>query len=170
MSLDKIETLTNKLATERDVLASLVDELQEVMEQSKEMALPDIKRAAKRVLKAKEKLEVVIGDNPQLFVKPRTITMSGIKIGFQKGKGLLGYKDAGAVIKLIRKHYPEKEDVLVKTSESIVKKAINNMPASELRRIGITVIPGEDQVLIKPAGSDIDKLVAAYLGDNDENK
>ncbi len=170
MSLEKIESLTNKLATERDVLASLVDELQEEMEQSKDARLPNIRRIAKRVLKTKEKLEIIIGDNPQLFVKPRTLTMSGIKIGFQKGKGLLGYKDASAVIKLIRKHYPEKEDVLVKTTESIIKKAINNMTASELRRIGITVIPGEDQVLIKPAGSDIDKLVSAYLGDDNENK
>ncbi len=170
MSLEKIESLTNKLATERDVLASLVDELQEEMEQSKYARLPNIRRIAKRVLKTKEKLEIIIGDNPQLFVKPRTLTMSGIKIGFQKGKGLLGYKDASAVIKLIRKHYPEKEDVLVKTTESIIKKAINNMTASELRRIGITVIPGEDQVLIKPAGSDIDKLVSAYLGDDNENK
>lgn len=169
MSLEKIESLTNKLATERDALAGLVDGLQEEIEQSKEVALPDIKRAAKRVLKAKEKLEVVIGDNPGLFVKPRTLTMSGIKIGFQKSKGLLGYKDASAVIKLIRKHYPEKEDVLIKKAESLVKKAINNMAASELRRIGITVIPGEEKVLIKPAGSDIDKLVSAYLGDNDEN-
>ncbi len=170
MSLEKIELLSNKLATERDVLASLVDELQEDLEQSKEVALPDIKRAAKRVLKVKEKLGIIIADNPQLFVKPRTLIMSGIKIGFQKGKGLLGYKDASAVIKLIRKHYPEKEDVLVKTTESIIKKAINNMTASELRRIGITVIPGDDQVLIKPAGSDIDKLVSAYLGDENENK
>ena len=111
----------------------------------------------------RDRLKVAIESAPELFVKPRTLVIAGVRIGIQKGKGQIVYGDADQVVKLIRKHFPEQADALIAVKETPVKKALANLSVAELKRIGVTVEETGDQVVIKPTDSEVDKLVAALL-------
>ena len=85
-----------------------------------------------------------------------------------KGKGKICIDDPAMAIKLIRKHFPEQADVLIKTEEKPVAKAIGQLTVPELKRIGGTVEEAGDQVVIKPTDSEVDKLISALIADATE--
>ncbi|HNW37160.1 MAG TPA: hypothetical protein PKM25_19620, partial [Candidatus Ozemobacteraceae bacterium] len=70
-----------------------------------------------------------------------------------------------SVVKLIRKHFPEQVDVLVKITEKPVQSALNQLTVGDLKKLGVSVSEGGDEALIKPTDTDIDKLVAKLLED-----
>ena len=117
---------------------------------------------------AQDKLYSSIKGNPELFMKPRTLVIQGIKVGMAKGKGKICIDDPAMAIKLIRKHFPEQADVLIKTEEKPVAKAIGQLTVPELKRIGVTVEEAGDQVVIKPTDSEVDKLISALIADATE--
>ncbi|MCU7886720.1 MAG: hypothetical protein KZQ82_21235, partial [Candidatus Thiodiazotropha sp. (ex Lucinoma annulata)] len=101
------------------------------------------------------------------FKKPRTRVFEGIQVGLRKSSGLLKFTPK-KTIPAIKRHLPDQQDVLIKTEEKVVSKAINNLSASDLKKIGVRVIPGTDQVVIKPTDSEINKLIDAWLSDLSE--
>jgi hypothetical protein len=101
-------------------------------------------------------------------VKPRTVILHGIKVGYRKATGKIEFDDAEQVVKLIRKHFPDQFDVLVKVEETPVKKALANLTAAELKKLGIEVSDSGDEVEIRDTASDVDKLVSALLKDYEE--
>lgn len=118
----------------------------------------------------RQKLEVAISENKDLFQKPRTLLMQGIKIGFQKGKGNLEWDDNAQVVKLIRKHYPEQADVLIVVEEKPSAKALENLSVAELKKIGVTVQETGDQIVIKPVDSKIDKMIDDLCKEEDASE
>jgi hypothetical protein len=94
--------------------------------------------------------------------------LSGVKLGYQKAKGTLDYDDAEAVCARIRKHLPEQADVLIATRETPVKTALAQLPAADLKRIGVTLSDAGDQIVVKPVDSEVDKMVDALLKDATE--
>lgn len=163
-SLEKIETATKHYSDQRELLIMQVTELHDAIEELKRQRMPAIKTLAAQAANARNQLELLIGDNRSLFVKPRSVIYSGIKVGLQKGKGQLNYEDESTVIKLIRKQLPpEQHDLLIKNIERIIKKALAVLDAASLKKIGVTISNTGDLVLIKPVDSDVDKIVNAML-------
>jgi len=166
MTEDLQKQLTAKArahAKERDTLAERLSNMHAEIEAVKRRYLPGIRDAAGRARETKEILETLIEQHPEAFQKPRTITIAGVKLGLQKQKGSVSWQNASAVVKAIRKHYPERFDDLVKTTESPIRAALNKLTLSEARKLGLTVTEDTDQVLIKSAHDDVDKLVAKLL-------
>lgn len=164
-SLADIEQHTRRYADARDLLASRVQALQDDIEQAKRRKLPGIKKAAAAAAEARDKLRAAIEESQELFQKPRTLIIAGIRVGFTKGSGKLSFDDPARVVALIRRHYPDQADALIKVTEAPVRKALGNLSVSELKRIGVTVEETGDQVVIKPTDSEVDKLVNALLAD-----
>lgn len=165
--LKNIETLTREYADNYQQLAADVETLESAIRALKKKALPGIKRAAERAAVAKEKLKAAIEAAPQLFEKPRTRLFHGVKVGLQKGKGETQIPNEEKTIELIRKHLEDQAEVLIKTEETLVKKALANLAAADLKRIGVNVIEAGDQVVVKVADSDIEKLVDALFKDEE---
>ena len=94
-----------------------------------------------------------------------------IRFGEQKSlTARIGERDdKDQVVRLIKKHFPEQADVLIKTVEKPIKGAIQQLPVADLKRIGVTVEETGDVVVIKSTDSEIDKLVSALLEQNDED-
>lgn len=67
------------------------------------------------------------------------------------------------MVRLIKKYFPDQADVLITTTEKPVKEALNGLTAAELKKLGISVINGDEAIFIKPADSAVDKLVDALL-------
>ncbi|MGK2897816.1 MAG: hypothetical protein ACSLE9_03910 [Burkholderiaceae bacterium] len=151
------------LADTREHLADIVGDLNANIEALKRDSMRNLKAAVRAWSEQHDKLKALIEDNPQLFERPRSVVMHGIKFGFRKGAGGLAFDDPEQVVKLIRKHFPEQFEVLVKVSETPVKTALAQLSAAELKRIAVTLQETGDEAFIKPTDSAVDKLVAALL-------
>lgn len=162
-TLNDLEKRAKALADTRASVASIVQTLNDGIDALKRNHMAALKKAVNAAAEQHERLKAVIDENPQLFVKPRTVVMHGIKFGFKKGSGALEFEDEARVVALIEKHFPERADVLVATTKKPVKTALSQLTVAELKRLGVTVEGTDDVVVIKPTDSAVDKLVNQLL-------
>lgn len=164
MTLETIELLTKEHASDRGVLAERVQSLHEEIDQAKRRKVPGIKAAVSRARDSQLRLRAAIEADKSVFERPRTRIFHGIKVGLQKAKGRLAFASAEKVIELVRRHFPERADVLIKTKETPAKTALLQLPAADLKKLGCTVEETGDEVVIAPINSEVDELVDALLG------
>lgn len=162
-ALENIEKETKGYADARDVLSGRVTELENEVEQVKRKYLQGIRSAVRTVSDRHSKLNALIDSNQDLFIKPRTKVISGVKVGMAKGKGSIVIIDSDKTCALIEKKLPLEFDTLVKQTQSVVKSALSNLTTAQLKMIGVTITQTGDQVVIKPTDSNVDKLVNALL-------
>lgn len=162
-TITDIESLTRAYADARALLAERVQALQEEIEAARRRRLRGIKEAVARAADAHAALRAAIESAPELFRRPRTLTIAGIRVGYQKSRGEIVWEDAAQVVRLIRRHLPEQADSLIKVVETPIKSALAQLSAADLKRIGVTLVDTGDQVLIKPTDGEIDRLVEALL-------
>ncbi|WP_221800467.1 host-nuclease inhibitor Gam family protein [Oceanobacter mangrovi] len=163
--LTDIEQLTRTYADARDLLAQRITTLNDELETTKRKKLRGLKLAVQSMAQAKDQLTQAIQAAPQLFTKPKTLITSGIKVGYAKSKGKTVIPDANKTVQLIRKHLPDQAEVLIKTEEKPITSALGNLTAAELKKIGVQVHDGTDQVVIKATDSEIDKLINALVAE-----
>jgi len=168
-TIDTIERLTKAHAEHRAELAERVAALDEELRAAKARYLRSIRGAVLRAKESRLELHNAIDAARELFERPRSRILHGIRVGLQKGKGKVAYEDADQVVALIKKRLPDQADVLIATEEKPVKSALVNLSADDLMRIGCKIEGTGDEVLIKPADSEVDKLVAALLDDQEES-
>ena len=121
---------------------------------------------------AREELEAAIEAAPELFEKPRTRAVDGIKFGMRKQTGAIDFGDEAKVIERIRKKFPDRVDVLVRTTVAVDKTALRKLPARELAMLGVSIADAVDEVTIKAAVTDADRLaeaIRAFLPDADDD-
>lgn len=164
-NLTDIERQAKKYADAREHLAGIVAGMNEGIETIKRDNMKRLKKAVAEAAEQHEALKALIEATPAAFIKPRSVVLHGIKLGYQKGKGKIEWADADQVVRLIKKHFPEQADVLIATSERPAKEALAQLTAAELKKVGISVTDGGDAVFIKPADSAVDKMVDALLKD-----
>ena len=169
-TLTDIEKLTKAFSEARQQLADRIRTLEEEIQTIKRRRLPIIRNTVNIVTEKQSILKAAIEDSRPLFIKPRTVIFHGVQVGLQKAKGKISWSDDEQVVKLIKKHLPDQADVLIKTIEKPVKDALKNLPAADLKRIGVTVNETGDQVVIKSTDSEIDKFVDALLKEENLEK
>lgn len=162
-NMTMIESATNRYAMAYKALAEELDDLNNAIEQIKRLRMKAIREAAGKACEKKSELKVIIQSNPDMFVKPRTVVFSGIKVGFQKGKGTISFDDAETVVERIKKLFPDRADGLIAVKETPLKTALAELPANELKRLGCSITDDGDEVVIKPIAGDIEKYVADLL-------
>lgn len=163
VTLEQIETRARQFAEAREKLAEIVTALNDGIEALKRRHMRPLKAAVNRAAEAEAALRVMVEEAPDLFTKPKTVILHGIRVGYVKSKGKIEFADSDRVVALIKKHFPEQADVLIATTEKPSKDALNGLTAADLRKLGINVIEGDDAVYIKPADSAVDKMVDALL-------
>jgi hypothetical protein len=161
--LDEIQVAAKRYADKREALTNLVYLVNDELERVYRTNLKFIRNAVANVADAEGQLSLMISARPDLFKKPRTLIFHGVKVGYRKGKGNIGWDDDAQVVKLIKKHFPEMTDALIHVEETPIKGALSAMEASDLKRLGITVEDTGDHVLVKAVDSAVDKTVKALL-------
>lgn len=169
LTLHHIEALTATYSEARDGLGRLVDALQAEVADLKRRYHAGILAHAQQAAAAKAELEAAVEAAPELFAKPRTRVWHGVKVGWVKGRGGLEWDDPDQVVQLILKHRPDEADLLVKTTRTPVKRALEQLPGAELKKLGCRLVESGDQVVVKPMEGDIEKLVDALLKDAGED-
>lgn len=162
-----IDMAAQNYSKAHDKLTAVVRALEAETAKLRLQYLPQIRKAVETAASRKADLRDALNESRELFVKPKTRVMHGVKVGFQKGKGKLDWDDDELVVKLIRKHLPEIAETLIRIEESPIVAALNDLDVKDLRKIGVRAEETGDKVVIKPTDSEIDKLVDALLRDEE---
>lgn len=164
VGLVQIEALARKLSDARNSLGDELSILNTKIEALKREHLAEIKRRVARAAERQSELSAAIDASRDLFVKPRTVIFHGIKCGLRKGSGGVDWDGDDRVVALIRKHFPKAQaDLLIKTTEKPITKALQDLPVSDLKAIGCTVEDTEDKIVITAVDTAVDKLVNTLL-------
>lgn len=165
-TITEIETLTRDYAESRAYLHGIITTLQAELERIKHPVLPVIREAVGKTAELHARLKAAIEAAPDLFVKPRTLTLSGVRVGYMKQRGQVVIEDEAAVVARIRRLLPaEQAELLIRVRESVHKPAVYDLSVADLKRLGISIADDEDVVIIKPVDSDTDRLVSALLAE-----
>jgi hypothetical protein len=162
-AMTDIERRAQALADARTQLLEIVTSLNDGLEAIKRQHMKGLKEAVKKVAERHDQLKALIETNPALFTKPRTVVFHGLKVGMTKGKGALDWDDDEVVCKAIKRLLPDQAELLIKTTEKPVKGALQELPATTLKKIGVQVADAGDQVVIKATDSEVEKQVNALF-------
>jgi len=170
-TMEQIEKLAREYSVERGALVELVNELNNEMERAKRKYLGSIRRQVAKTKDAESALAAAIDRSRDLFVRPKTLVLHGVKCGLQKGKGGIAWEDEDFVLSRIEKLYAD--DAAMLEQLLIVKKrprkeGLESLDVAALKKLGCTVVESGDQVVVKATDGEVDRLVAALLKDETE--
>lgn len=112
---------------------------------------------------AQARLHALVSAVPQLFAKPRSLVVDGVRAGYRKEEDRLDWSDEESVIARIRALRPDLAPVLIRTSESLIVDALPGLSVEDLQAFGIRTVAGADQVLIKIGDNDVERLAAMVI-------
>jgi len=154
--LAQIESATLEFALARQRLQTLLADLHAQIEQLKLARHATLHAATSELTQRQEELRALLAASPELFVKPRTATFHGIKVGWQKGKGAIEFTDPDRVVTLIHRHYDAAEaTALLHITERPDKEALAKLSVTQLRKLACTVTETGDQIVIRPIDSEL---------------
>jgi isocitrate dehydrogenase len=169
-TISEISKAAKEFSDTRKVLRDRVDVLEEGIRALKKRYLPGIRSAVENAKEKQATLHAAIEVSPEHFESPRTTILFGIKFGIEKQKGKIEWDDKGTVVKLIKKYFPDAWETYVKVKEDPMKKTLATLSSAELKKLGIQVTETGDAVVIRPADSEVDKLVDALLKEKKEGE
>ena len=168
-TLQEIQQRATALSECRDLLSTLFLTLQGNLDAVKNGSMAEIKRVARKVAKEHNELVALINANPELFQKPRTYVVEGIKFGMQASQGSLEWADDDKVCERIfaladAGDIPaDQVELLVTITKKPVASAIRQLSPDLRRRIGVRLEGDGDQPLIKSVDSTIEKAVTSVI-------
>lgn len=162
----EIETAAKRFAEARGALAARCAALQAELNAVRAKHLEPLKKAVAEAKQRHAEAANLVATSPELFKRPRSVIFHGVKLGFEKAKGKLAIADPARTVALIKKFFKDKADVLIKTEEKPVKKALEKLPAADLKKLAIEVAADGDVVFVKDTAAEVDKLVEAFLQDD----
>jgi hypothetical protein len=169
-TLTEIQKLVKEFSDARKILRDRVEVLDEGIRALKKRYLPGIRSAVETAKEKQTNLSNSIADSKDLFVKPRTMTLFGIRFGIEKQKGKIEWEKGAVpgIVKMIKKLFPDSWETYIKVKEEPMKKTLATLPSADLKKLGIQINDTGDAVVIKPVDSEVDKLVDALLNEKKE--
>jgi hypothetical protein len=168
MQLADIERLTRSYADSHNGLVETVGDLNNKIEQLKREFLPAIRRGVRSTAERRSVLDAAIKEAADLFIKPRTHVFHGVKVGLRRDGGSLIWENEEDVLRLIKKHFADRKDDLIRTTEKLSVATLATLAPADLKKVGVTATEPYDVVVISPSDSNVDKIVSALLKDHEE--
>lgn len=167
MTLLDIDTLAKAYADRRALLADRLTELDRDLAAVKRKHMKELKRHVALTSETALDLHNAIDGSRDLFVKPKTQILHGIKVGLRKGVGGLDWEDDEDVVAKIEKQFKDPDEaaryLIIKKKPSA--EALEDLDGVTLKKFGIVVVETGEQVVVKAVESDVEKLVKALLKD-----
>ncbi|HXF66231.1 MAG TPA: host-nuclease inhibitor Gam family protein [Burkholderiales bacterium] len=168
ITLTDIETATRRYADARAKLAERVTELEDEVRALKRARLPAIRRALAEAQARRDELQALVADAPELFERPKTVIFHGIRVGYQKGRGSITWEDDAKVCALIRRHFPDQADQLIKVIERPLKTALAQLSTADLKRLGVQVVETGEEIVIRPVDGELDRMIERLLDQGED--
>lgn len=120
-------------------------------------------RYAAAEVEAHAALQALVEAAPQLFVKPRSLVVDGVRAGYRKEEDKLDWGDDDAVIGRIETLRPDLAPLLIRTQKSLILDALPGLDDETRRAVGIRTVVGADRVVITIGDNDVEKLAAIVI-------
>lgn len=169
MMIDRIEQLCGQFAAQRKVLANKMSKLDQELSRVKRRYVAEIKHHAALVAETEADLAAAIEASPEQFDKPKTKIFHGIKVGFRKGQGKLEWEDDEKTVAKLKKRLGDDAGDYIITTEKPSRDALKCLDEATLGKLGIELVGADDQVVVKPVESEIEKLVKAIMANVHED-
>jgi hypothetical protein len=169
--LEKLQSAALKLSHHTDVLRQELVLLEAEVSAAQDAHMLTIRSLTRGVIKRQAELAEGIKAHPELFDKPRTLIVDGIKFGLRKQPGRMSWADDEQLLNRLDDLFakgevsPAQYDNVVETKYNIVSKGLEKLDAKTLKRLGVTVEADSDAVEIKSVDSDVEKMVKAVIKD-----
>ncbi len=164
-----VEVAARKFADAHSALVGEVTELEDEIVEAKRRHAVKLRRAAKLTATARTVLALAIEDAADLFEKPKTRILSGVKCGFRKKKGSVEMRDEADTIDRIKRLLPEDQVLLlIRTRESVDRNAAADLAGADLKRLAIEIMADADEVVIQPPHAAIARAAEALIRDADK--
>ncbi|MDE2107057.1 MAG: host-nuclease inhibitor Gam family protein [Patescibacteria group bacterium] len=155
----QIETGCERYEKASAVLEQLIADLELDLAAVKQKHLRAIKKQAAEVAACQAELGSLVESAPELFTKPRTITVHGIKVGFILSAGRLEFDDEATVISLIKKLRKDDADLFIRSTDEVNKDALKTLTPAELKKLGCWIEGAGDMVVLKRVAGEVEKLI-----------
>lgn len=164
-TIEEIEARAKLLADARAELAERVNRIRDEQEAIKRKLLTGVRNALARARDAHDALHKAIEAAPELFEKPKTRTLHGVRCGYMKQRGKLLWEDDRTLVDALRKALGEEAEGFIRVTEKPLAARLQDLSARDLKRIGVTVTEDSEAIVIKTADDALDKLLDALIGD-----
>lgn len=166
-SIEEIDTLARVARKARTLLTDRVASLQADLAAAQKRRREGIIDAASQAAQAEAELLAAVQSSPELFVKPKSMILHGLKCGYRKGSGSVEWTiDDDKLIERLKKRFgdlsPEVEQC-VEVVEKIDSDGLRELDGKDLAALGVTIEGTGDVPFVKAADTELDKLVKAIL-------
>ena len=156
-----IARLARDLTDAHDRLTATLDEIEEARNAALRDKLRPVQQQLDAVSRRRQKLHDAVRANENLFDKPKTRVQNGLKFGWHKDRDTLEGNEETAIARIKSLMPEDRVPHLVKAVESLKMPAVRGLSRSELETIGMKVVKGQNRVLIKRVGTDLDRQLKA---------
>ena len=158
-----IDLLARQYADAQTDLDTQINDLRHVIDMSVRDAWPALRAATTRAAGRYEALLASVTDARDVFEKPKTKILHGVRVGYRKAKDSIQVLNADNTCALIEKHLPDQVDVLISTTKKPVMAGLEQLDDEQLRKIGCKRVAGRDEPIAALAETELDKVVAALM-------
>ncbi len=162
-TMQDIERETREFAKAKRELDEIMAEIKADTEELKKKYVARIRKVMGQVTEKHGDLYREIAENRDLFQKPRTQVIDGVKVGLTKGKGTLEVTDEQQTIAAIEEQLPRQAKLLIRIEKTLIKPAVKKLPAETLAAIGAEIVDKEDKVVIEEVDTQINKVLTSLL-------
>lgn len=160
----KIDALAANYAKRREAVAELVAEMHEEIRAVHRRYRRRLIAACGTGEGAASAILATIQEHPELFVRPKSMTLHGVQFGRKEGAGKLHWDDDEQVCARIDKHFKKHEaELLIKTTRKPIDSALRDLDPVVLKKLGVTVEATGEVWFVKVPKSEVDKLVGRLL-------
>jgi hypothetical protein len=169
--LEKLQTTALQLSHHTDELRAELLLLDAELTAAKDAHMLAIRTLTRKVIKSQATLAEGIKAQPELFGKPRTFIVEGIKFGLRKQVGKMDWADDVQLVKWVDELFakgeitPAQHKQVVEVRYAVVAKGLEKLDAKTLKLLGVTVEADSDVVEIKSVDSDTERMVKAIIKD-----
>lgn len=163
VKLSDIERAARDFSAKSKTLRNYHEQLNSEIDAIKSKYLEDIKTASVEAGESYQMLLTLINDASDLFKDKKSMTVSGVKFGYQKKKGKLEIVNEDATIAKLKELYGDNASLYINTKISVVKKALDNLPASDLKKLGVNIVQDTDVAFVKLTDDEVQKLIEAMI-------
>ena len=164
-TMEDIVALARAFAAARGATEALAEDIKALQRKALRSRLRALRTRISEQAASEEALRAAILARPDLFVRPRTVAVDGIRFGLRKQPGSVSLGDEAQAISRLRERFPNRAEGLIRVKETLDRAALRKLPAAELAQIGVTMEKATDEVTIAAASGDLDRVVAALLDD-----
>ncbi|MYE06689.1 MAG: hypothetical protein F4Y04_05620 [Chloroflexi bacterium] len=165
---ERVAELAARYSEARDSLWERANRIREIKRMAGNRLVKGLQLRVATVSAAKDALRQEIEEHPELWTKPRTRALHGVKVGRRSLPGRLEI-DPGVAIPRIRQLLPGRAKDLIRTRETLAMAAVKALGPAELEAIGGSIANLADETVIAIPKDVIDELVETLLEDFEDS-